>query len=75
MRCDKSSPSTSSITSARTPSGFFETVDVRDIGMIQRREGLGFARETARAVRRSLANESGRTLIATSRFSFVSRAR
>ena len=25
--------------------GFFETVDVRDIGMIQRREGLGFARE------------------------------
>ena len=30
--------------------GFFETVDVRDIGMIQRREGLRFARETVRAV-------------------------
>ena len=25
--------------------GFFETVDVRDVGMIQRREGLRFARE------------------------------
>ena len=25
--------------------GFFETVDLRDVGMIQRCEGLGFARE------------------------------
>ena len=50
MRCDRSSPSTSSITSACTPSDFFETVDRGDVRMIQRREGLGFARETRQSV-------------------------
>ena len=54
---------------------FFEAVDVRDVRMIQRREHLRFARETARAARRRPRRASGSTLIATSRFSFVSRAR
>ena len=45
MRCERSSPSTSSITRARTPLRFFEAVDRGDVGMIQRRERLRFARE------------------------------
>ena len=31
--------------------GFFETVDVRDVGMIQRRERLRFAREPRESIR------------------------
>jgi hypothetical protein len=42
--------------------------------MVQRREQLGFALET-RHRSGSSANASGRILIATSRRSFVSRAR
>ena len=54
--------------------GLFEAVDVRDVRMIQRRERLRFAREP-RERSASLANRSGRTLIATSRFEFrVARA-
>ena len=51
-----------------------ETVDVRDVRMIQRGERPRLAREP-RERSGSLANESGRTLIATSRSSLVSRAR
>ncbi len=50
IRCDRSSPSTSSITSARTPPALFEAVDVRDVRMIQRGEGLRFALEAREPV-------------------------
>ena len=53
---------------------FFQAVDSRDVRVIQRREGLGFtleAREPISIVRERL----GQDLIATSRSSFVSRAR
>ena len=55
--------------------GFFEAVDRRDVGMIQRGERSSLRVGTARAARDRCANASGRTLIATSRSSFVSRAR
>ena len=45
MRSASVGPSTSSITSAVTPSDFFQTVDVRDIRMIQRGENFGLALE------------------------------
>ena len=47
---------------------------MRDVGMIQRRERLGFALESREPLG-IRANASGRTLIATSRPRFVSRAR
>ena len=52
----------------------FDAVDVRDVGMIQRgeRHRLTLNRPSRSG---SLAKVSGRTLMATSRFSFVSRAR
>ena len=49
-------------------------VNGADVRMIQRREDLRFALNRA-SRSASVANESGRTLMATSRFSFVSRAR
>ncbi len=53
---------------------FFEAVDGRDVGMIQRGERLRFALEPCEPV--GVAGEdSGRTFSATSRFSFSSRAR
>ena len=54
--------------------GFFQAVDGGDVRMIQRGEDFGFAlkpREPVGVVR----ERSGRILIATSRFSLVSRAR
>ena len=49
-------------------------VDLRDVGMIEGRERAGFAIEAGDAL--GIAGDgSGRTLIATSRCSFVSRAR
>ena len=56
------------------PVRVFEAVDVRDVGMVERRQHLRFAVEARQALR-VVAKSSGRTLIATSRFSFVSRAR
>ena len=58
----------------RTPPCLLEAVDVRDVRMIERREHLRLALKRA-SRSGSAANGSGRTLIATSRFSFVSRAR
>ena len=54
--------------------GFLDTVNRGDIGMIQRRERTRFAIEPGQALR-ILSEASGRTFIATSRPSFVSRAR
>ena len=69
-----SSPSTSSMTSARAPPRVFDAVDLRDVRMVQRGERL--ASRSNRASRSgSRANASGRILIATSRSSLVSRAR
>ncbi|HEX9185638.1 MAG TPA: hypothetical protein VGB87_01110 [Vicinamibacteria bacterium] len=53
--------------------GLVEPVDLRDVGMVQRSEDLRFALEPREAVRGRRA--SGRTFRATSRPSFVSRAR
>ena len=50
MRCDRSSPSTSSITSARDAAGLFEAVDGGDVRMVQRRERLRFALEPREAI-------------------------
>ena len=58
-----------------TPPAVFEAVDVRDVGVIERRRASAPRAGTARAARDQRANASGRTLIATSRSSFVSRAR
>ena len=58
----------------RDAAGFFQAVDRRDIGMIERGQHLRFALESRHAL--GVAGEaSGRTLSATSRFSLVSRAR
>ena len=51
IRCDRSSPSTSSITSAVTPSRFFEPVDGGDVRMIQRGEDFRFALKARQPVR------------------------
>jgi hypothetical protein len=53
---------------------FFQAVNDGDVGMVQRREHLGFAREAGQSIRIE-RESSGRTLSATSRFSLVSRAR
>ena len=45
MRCERSSPSTSSITRACDAAGVFETVDAGDVGMIQRRQEFRLALE------------------------------
>ena len=50
IRCDRSSPSTSSITSA-VKSGVFETVDRSDVRMVESREHFGFALKTREPVR------------------------
>ena len=52
----------------------FKPVDVRDVRMVQRRQHLRFALESRKAIG-ILREASGNTLIATSRLSFVSRAR
>ena len=62
MRCDRSSPSTSSITSAMVPPDLFEAVDVRDVRMIQRRRGLPLRAEIARAARASAASDGRQDL-------------
>ena len=49
-RCERSSPSTSSITNAYRASGFLEPVNRRNVRMVQRREHLRFAREAREAV-------------------------
>ena len=59
---------------ARRRRHVFEAVDVRDVRMVQRREGLGFAREPRQPVGIG-RKRVGRILSATSRSSFVSRAR
>ena len=56
------------------PTAVFEPVDGADVGMVQRGEDLRFALKRA-SRSESSANASGRILRATSRFSFVSRAR
>ena len=53
--------------------GVFEAVDLRNVGMIQRREHLRFATEARKAIG-IVRDGSQQDLIATSRFSFVSRA-
>ena len=50
MRADRSSPSTSSMTRRVGLPSIFEAVDLRDIGMIERRQGLRFAPEARDAV-------------------------
>ena len=52
---------------------FFEAVDRGDVRMIQRREDFRFALKPREPVRDRARTTSGRTLIATWRFSFVSR--
>ena len=74
MRCDRVLALDQFHHQRANAAGFFEAVDVRDIRMVQRRERLRFALNRARRSG-SLANASGRTLIATSRSNFVSRAR
>ena len=49
-RCARSSPSTSSITRAETPSTFFEPVDGGNVRMIQRREDFGLALKARQSV-------------------------
>ena len=62
------------MTRTRDAAGVFEAVDLRDVRMIERREHLRFTTETREAI--GIVGDAGsRTLIATSRFSFVSRAR
>ena len=53
--------------------GLFQPVDGADVGMVQRGEDLGLALEAGQTV--GAVNASGNTLSATSRSSFVSRAR
>ena len=52
---------------------FFQPVDARDVRMVQRSEELRFRLEPRQALL-VFANSSGRTLIATSRSSLLSRA-
>ena len=54
--------------------GFFDAVDLRDVRMIQGRQNFRFALEAGETLRGSRASAAGRTLIATSRSSLVSRA-
>jgi hypothetical protein len=54
--------------------GFLDAIDCRDVGMVERRQHLGFALKRARRSA-SAENDEGRTLIATWRFSFVSTGR
>jgi hypothetical protein len=55
-------------------SGFFEAIDRSDVRMVERGQDVRFSPESRQAV--GIVGEiSGRTLIATSRFSFKSRAR
>ena len=46
-----------------TPLDFLEAVDVRDVGMIQRRERLRFAREAREPIGIAARTTSGRTLM------------
>ena len=62
-------------TSAVTPSASLQSVDRRDVRMIQRGENFGLALEARQAVGDPPRATAGRTLIATWRFSFVSVAR
>ncbi len=50
IRCERSSPSTSSITSARDAAALFEPVDAGDVRMIERRERLRFALEARQPI-------------------------
>ena len=54
---------------------FDDAVDLRDVRVVERGERLRFARRTAPRDRYRGRTTSGRILIATSRLSFVSRAR
>ena len=63
----RSSPSTSSITSARTPVGFLDAVDGTDVWMIQRGEEPRLAVEARQQVKKSLVSARDRILMATSR--------
>ena len=62
------------VTTRSRPDAFFKPVDARDVEMVQRREGLGFALEARESIR-VVHERLGQDLIATSRSSFVSRAR
>jgi hypothetical protein len=62
------------MTNAQIPAGLFKAVNVRDVRMVQRGKCLRFTVNRA-SLSGSFANESGRTFSATSRLSFVSRAR
>ena len=55
-------------------SGFFDAIDLGDIGVIQRGQHFGFALEAGQPFG-IIRDRSGRILMATSRSSFVSRAR
>ena len=68
-------PSTSSRTSAWTPSRLLDAVDRADVRMIERGQHARLALESRAAAPDRSPNASGRTLIATSRPSRVSRAR
>jgi hypothetical protein len=67
------SPSTNSMTSVNAI-GHFETVQCGDVGVVQRRKKPGLA-SRSRAELRLARERCCNTLIATSRPSFVSRAR
>ena len=69
------SPSTSSMTSAVTPSASSRPWMLRDVGVVERGEDLRLALKPGEPFGIGRRRRSGRTLIATSRFSFVSRAR
>ena len=74
MRSASVGPSTSSRTSARCLR-VLEAVDLRDVRMVQRRERPALRARKRASRSGSAANASGRTLIATSRFSLrVARA-
>ena len=71
----QSSPSTSSITSAVHAAALFEAVDARDVRDDSATRASCASRWKRASRSASCANASGRILIATSRSSFVSRAR
>ena len=73
-RCARSSPSTSSMTRARMSPRFLKAVDIGDVRMVERREGLRFACETCEAVRVAV-NGVPQDLDRNVSISLVSRAR
>ena len=72
---ERSSPSTSSMTSAVKSARLLEAVDRRDVRMIERGERLRLRAESARGDPASAANAAGSTLIATVALQLACRSR